>query len=214
MAAEEKNLTTVNKLVEAGEALDEKDLAESENTIKTPLLVRVWQQGGENLQILIIALILAIFIRAFVAEPRFIPSNSMLPTLQIGDRLVVEKVSYHFHPPIAGDIIVFDPPEQLQREGYSKNQAFIKRVIATSGETVKVENGKVYVNDIPLQEDYIANPPEYDLRLQQVPEDQVFVLGDNRNNSNDSHAWGFLPKKNIIGHAFLRFWPFNRIQSV
>ena len=214
MAAEEKNLTTANNLVEAGAAVDDRAATQSENMVKTPLLVRVWQRGGENLQILIIALILAVFIRAFVAEPRFIPSNSMLPTLQIGDRLVVEKLSYHFHPPIDGDIVVFDPPEQLQREGYSKNQAFIKRVIATSGETVKVENGKVYVNDIPLEEDYIAAPPEYALPPQHVPEGQVFVLGDNRNNSNDSHAWGFLPKKNIIGHAFVRFWPFSRIQRV
>lgn len=185
-----------------------------ENTMKTPLLSRLWQRGGENLQILFIALILALLIRTFVAEPRFIPSDSMLPTLQVGDRLVVEKVSYRFRMPAKGDIVVFDPPQQLQVQGYAKNQAFIKRVIGAPGQIVKIKNGKVYLNGTPLEEDYIAEPPDYDWGPGQVPKDNVFVMGDNRNNSNDSHVWGFLPKRNIIGHAFFRFWPLNRIGGV
>jgi len=174
----------------------------------------LWRQTRENLLILAIALGLALIIRTFVAEPRYIPSDSMIPTLQLGDRLVVEKVSYRFRSPAKGDIVVFEPPSQLQIQGYSKDQAFIKRVIGESGQTVSVANGKVYINQKPLTEDYIAEPPNYRWSPHQVPEDQVFVMGDNRNNSNDSHIWGFLPKQNIIGRAWFRFWPLNRIGFV
>jgi signal peptidase I len=175
---------------------------------------KFWQQTRENLQIIAIALALALFIRAFVAEPRYIPSDSMLPTLEVGDRLVVEKVSYYFRPPATGEIVVFDPPQQLQIQGYAKDQAFIKRVIGTPGQTVQVQDGKVYINGRSLKEDYIAEPPAYQMEPVQVPEDQLFVMGDNRNNSNDSHVWGFLPKQNVIGHACYRFWPFSRIGRV
>lgn len=168
----------------------------------------------DNFQILFIALILALLIRVFVAEPRFIPSDSMVPTLEVGDRLVVEKVSYRFHPPRFGDIIVFEPPPQLQNLGFAKDQAFIKRIIATSGQTVHVLNGKVYVNNQALIEPYIAAPPNYLLEPVKVPPDQFFVMGDNRPNSNDSHVWGFLPSQNIIGRAVLRFYPFDRIGKV
>lgn len=173
-----------------------------------------WQQIRENVQIIAIALFLALLIRAFVAEPRYIPSDSMLPTLQVGDRLVVEKISYHFHPPQKGDIVVFDPPQQLQVQGYAKNQAFIKRVIGTPGQTVAINSGKVYLNNQPLTESYIAEPPNYQMDAVRVPENQLFVMGDNRNNSNDSHVWGFLPKQNVIGHACWRFWPLSRIGRV
>lgn len=174
-------------------------------------IVRLWHSQKENLQIVAIALLIALFLRAFVAEPRYIPSDSMVPTLTVGDRLVVEKLSYHFHPPRSGDIIVFEPPKQLQQQGYTRDQAFIKRVIAQPGQTITVKNGKVYVDDRLLEEDYIAEPPEYFLGSLTVPQDQFFVMGDNRNDSNDSHIWGFLPKDNIIGHAGFRFWPLNRI---
>ena len=170
-----------------------------------------WKTWWENTQILVIAVILALLIRSLVAEPRFIPSDSMIPTLQVGDRLVVEKISYRLHPPQFGDIVVFDPPEQLQRLGYAKDQAFIKRVIGQPGQTVEVRNGKVYLNNQPLAEPYIAAPPNYILKPLQVPAGQFFVMGDNRNNSNDSHVWGFLPQENIIGRAWLRFFPFDRV---
>ncbi|MGK7940122.1 MAG: signal peptidase I [Crocosphaera sp.] len=173
-----------------------------------------WQAIWENVQILVIAVILAFIIRTFIAEPRYIPSESMYPTLETGDRLVIEKISYYFHPPHHGDIIVFEPPIQLQLQGYEKAQAFIKRIIATGGETVEVKDGKVYVNNQPLEEDYILEPPHYNLQSVQVPEGYLFVMGDNRNNSNDSHVWGFLPEKNIIGHAVVRFFPFNRIGTI
>lgn len=178
-------------------------------TVKSP-----WKIWWDNFQILFIALILALLIRVFVAEPRFIPSDSMVPTLEVGDRLVVEKVSYHFHPPHFGDIIVFDPPQLLQEYGFKKDQAFIKRIIGEPGQTVRISGGKVYINDRPLNEPYIAAPPDYVLPTVKVPDGHFFVMGDNRPNSNDSHVWGFLPQENIIGHACFRFYPFDRLGIV
>lgn len=173
--------------------------------------VRKWHKIRENVQILGIALLLAVIIRTFIAEPRFIPSDSMFPTLKVGDRLVVEKISYRFHPPNRGDIVVFDPPETLQIQGYGKDQAFIKRVIGVPGDEVKVSGGQLYLNNLPISESYIAEAPKYTFAPQIVPPERVFVMGDNRNNSNDSHVWGFLPQKNIIGRAFFRFFPIGRI---
>ncbi|KOR34108.1 signal peptidase [Planktothricoides sp. SR001] len=170
-----------------------------------------WPRLRENIVILAIALGLAFLIRLFVAEPRYIPSDSMAPTLQLGDRLVVEKISYRFRPPTLGDIIVFDPPETLQYQGYGKNQAFIKRIIGTTGQVITVDNSQVYVDNQPLTEEYIAEPPNYQWGPHSVPSEQLFVMGDNRNHSNDSHIWGFLPIENIIGRATFRFWPPNRI---
>lgn len=171
---------------------------------------RLQKSQKENLQIIAIALALALFIRLFIAEPRFIPSDSMVPTLQIGDRLVVEKVSYFVQSPVTGDIVVFDPPPQLQLYGYAPDKAFIKRIIGTPGDTVQVQNGVVYLNGQPLVEPYIAESPNYQLDPVSVPADQFFVMGDNRNNSNDSHVWGFLPQQNIIGRAVFRFFPLDR----
>ncbi|BDA40180.1 signal peptidase I [Candidatus Atelocyanobacterium thalassae] len=171
------------------------------------LLVIIW----ENMQILLIAIALAFFIRTFIAEPRYIPSESMYPTLKVGDRLIVEKVSRYFYDLKAKDIVVFKPPVQLKLQGYKNNQAFIKRVIAVGGETVKVKDGKVYINNILLEEKYILQKPYYDLQPVTVPKGYLFVMGDNRNNSNDSHVWGFLSEKNIIGRAIFRFFPLKRI---
>jgi signal peptidase I len=185
--------------------------SQPESTAPQPLLVQWWQKWGENIKILVLALGLALFIRTFIAEPRYIPSESMLPTLEIGDRLIVEKLSYYSHPPQRGDIVVFEPPPQLQAQGYLVDQAFIKRVIGLSGDTVEVKNGRVFVNKDLLTEPYIAEPPNYLMPAIEVPSEKLFVMGDNRNNSNDSHVWGFLPKRNIIGHACFRFWPLERI---
>lgn len=170
-----------------------------------------WKFWVDNLQVVAIALILALLLRTLVAEPRFIPSDSMVPTLLVGDRLVVEKISYRLNPPQRSDIIVFDPPPQLQQRGYAKNQAFIKRVIGLPGQTVEVHAGKVFIDNQPLTETYIAELPEYNMQKVLVPSDNYFVMGDNRNNSNDSHVWGFLPQTNIIGRACFRFFPFNRV---
>lgn len=175
---------------------------------------KVWRSLRENLILITIALVLAFFIRTFIAEPRYIPSNSMLPTLHIGDRLVVEKISYRFNSPKFGDIVVFQPPPKLQSRGYSKDQAFIKRIIGTPGDTLKIDNGKVYLNGNILQEDYIKEPPSKPYPLVEVPPNQYFMMGDNRNDSNDSRYWDFLPRQNMIGKAIFRFWPPGRIGTI
>lgn len=219
MASKKKKLAAVNQSTELANSTPE-DGKRGESTVdhkpqdSEQSGAKLWQRTWENIQIIAIALALALFIRAFVAEPRYIPSDSMLPTLEVGDRLVVEKISYHFRPPAKGEIVVFDPPQQLQIQGYEKDQAFIKRVIGTPGQIVQVRDGKVYLNGTPLAEDYIAELPNYQLEPVRVPENQLFVMGDNRNNSNDSHVWGFLPKQNIIGHACFRFWPPERVGRV
>lgn len=168
----------------------------------------------ETFQLVAIALVLALLVRSFVAEPRYIPSKSMVPTLSVGDRLVIEKVSRWVRPIQQGDILVFVPPPQLQAIGYPADQAFIKRTIALPGQTVRVHEGKVYVDDRPLTEPYLAEPPTYELPTVTVPPDSLFVMGDNRNNSNDSHVWGFLPQRNAIGRALWRFWPLDHFGSI
>lgn len=161
---------------------------------------------------IVTAAFLAFGIRTFVAEARYIPSSSMEPTLEINDRLIIEKISYHFREPERGDVVVFSPTETLKEQHF--NEAFIKRVIGLPGETVAVRNGRVYVNDKPLAENYIAEKPNYNYGPRKVPPGQYLVLGDNRNNSYDSHYWGFVPKENIIGRAVVRFWPFNRLGGI
>ena len=157
---------------------------------------------------LISAAILAFGIRSCVAEARFIPSESMLPTLEIDDRLIIEKISYRFRKPERGDVVVFSPTDAL-KEDY--NEAFIKRVIGLPGDIVEVTAGNVYVNDVKLTEKYILDAPNYDYGPVEVPEGQYLVFGDNRNNSFDSHIWGFVPLENLIGRAAIRFWPPNRV---
>jgi signal peptidase I len=164
----------------------------------------------EGLQTIGLSIVLAFGIRTFVAEARYIPSGSMLPTLEINDRLVVEKVSYYFNPPERGDIVVFWPPESLTPPG-ERRDAFIKRIIGLPGDIVEIYDGQVFVNDQPLEEGYIQEPPNYQWGPEQVPEGQYLVLGDNRNSSYDSHSWGFVPAENIIGKAMVRFWPPRRL---
>lgn len=168
----------------------------------------------EGLKTIGLSIILALGIRQFVAEARYIPTESMRPTLEVNDRLIVEKVSYHFNPPQRGDIIVFMPTEQLQQGTPSIKDAFIKRVIGLPGESIEVYDGQVFVNDEPIEENYIFAPPDYQWGPQVVPENSYLVLGDNRNNSFDSHYWGFVPQENIIGRAVVRFWPLNRLGGI
>lgn len=167
-----------------------------------------WIEGVKTIGL---SVILALGIRHFVAEARYIPSGSMEPTLQINDRLIIEKISYYFNSPQRGDIIVFWPTDRLKEQTPQLKDAFIKRVIGLPGDTIEVKGGKVYVNNTPLRENYIAAPPEYQWGPETVPEDSYLVLGDNRNNSYDSHYWGFVPKENIIGRAVVRFWPIDRV---
>lgn len=179
-----------------------------------------WNNQRDNIRVIGIALIIALFLRLFIAEPRYIPSGSMLPTLQINDRIIVEKVSYLFNAPQRGEIIVFYPPKAPQITDTSA--PYIKRIIGLPGDRISIHDKKVFVNDRPIKELYIAEAPSYNLlfasqnqdktesiQTATVPPNSYWVMGDNRNYSNDSHVWGFLPKENIIGRACLRFWPFD-----
>ena len=168
-----------------------------------------WVEGAKTLAL---SAVLAFGVRTFVAEARYIPSTSMLPTLKITDRLLIEKIGYRFTSPERGDIVVFSPTDALKRQGY--DDAFIKRVIGLPGEVIKVTGGVVYVDGQPLSEQYTADEANYDFGPVSVPDGHYLVLGDNRNNSYDSHYWGFLPRKNIIGRAAVRFWPFDRISFI
>ncbi|GAB4226798.1 MAG: signal peptidase I [Elainellaceae cyanobacterium] len=176
---------------------------------------------AEALKTVGLSLVLALGIRHFVAEARYIPSESMVPTLEVNDRLIVEKISYLLHPPERGDVIVFMPPDAagqaclgLSAPGGKIKDAFIKRIVGLPGETIAVEAGQVLVNNQPIQEGYINAPPSYQWGPEVVPADSYLVLGDNRNNSCDGHFWGFVPRENIIGRAVFRFWPPNRVGEV
>ena len=167
---------------------------------------------AETLQTLGLSIVLALGMRQFVAEARVVPTGSMEPTVQINDRLVVEKISYLLHPPQRGDIIVFQAPEKaLIISGSTTPDAYLKRVIGLPGETVEIRGGQVFINGQPLQESYIKAPPDYVWGPSVVPANQYLVLGDNRNGSLDGHVWGFLPEESIIGKAAARFWPPNRV---
>lgn len=166
----------------------------------------------EGLKTIGLSAVLAIGIRQFVAEARYIPSGSMLPTLQINDRLIVDKLSYRFNIPQRGDIVVFSPTSTLEKQNF--HDAFIKRVIGLPGDKVEVKGGRVYVNDQALRENYIEEDPQYQWGPQTVPTGSYLVLGDNRNNSYDSHYWGFVPREKIIGRAVVRFWPPNRLGEI
>lgn len=163
----------------------------------------------ETLKTVGLSLFLALGIRTFVAEARYIPSGSMEPTLQINDRLLIDKLSYDFTAPQRGDVVVFNPTKTLRQEDF--HDAFIKRIIGLAGETVEVKNGQVFVNGSAIREKYIEAQPDYRWGPTVVPADSYLVLGDNRNDSYDSHYWGFVPRHDIIGKAVFRFYPFNRV---
>lgn len=172
----------------------------------------------ETLKTIGLSAVLAFGIRSFVAEARYIPSGSMLPTLQINDRLIIDKISYNFSNPQRGDIVVFNPTAALEQQKFK--DAFIKRVIGLPGDRVEVRNGKVFINGKVLKEKYIDEAPKYNWSSTEltpdgiVPEGHYLVLGDNRNNSYDSHYWGFVPKDKIVGRAIVRFWPIDRAGGI
>ena len=155
--------------------------------------------------------LLALVLRWAVLEPRWIPSGSMLPALQLQDRVLVEKLRARLHRPLPiGTVVVFHPPAALLAAGYDPKAALIKRVVAQAGDEVEVRDGVLWRNGSKAAIDWSAEPMDYQLEPLTVPPDHLLVLGDNRNASLDSHLWGPLPQKALIGTAVLRYWPLNR----
>jgi signal peptidase I len=163
------------------------------------------------------ALVIALLIKTFLFQAFYIPSESMKPTLNVGDRVLVNKLSYRVHDVNRGDIVVFEtPPRAKDANGTIKD--LVKRVIGLPGETVETHDGVVFVNGRQLEEPYLQNgvktcsltsspgtcadyPPE------KIPSDDVFVMGDNRTASKDSRAFGVIKESSIVGRVFVRIWP-------
>lgn len=160
----------------------------------------------EYMDSIIVAGVAALFIIHFLFRTFYIPSGSMIPTLEIKDYILVNEFVYRFEEPKRGDIIVFKPPP----EANAGEKEFIKRVIGLPGETVEVQDGKVLVNGEPLTEPYVKYLPDYYMAPEAIPEGHLFVMGDNRPSSADSHIWGFVPRQNLIGKAILIILPPGR----
>jgi len=169
----------------------------------------------EFLDSALIALVLVFcLIRPFLVQAFFIPSESMLPTLAKKDRILVNKLIYRVREPRRGEVVVFRAPP-IASPGARKE--FIKRLVALEGDTVEVKfdpktgHNRLFVNGRAVQEPYLAEEMNYEFPKITVPPGKVFVMGDNRNDSNDSHRWGPLPRDNLEGKAMFIFWPPGRI---
>ena len=158
---------------------------------------------------IVTAVLLALVIRTTIVGAYVVPTGSMKPTIGIGDRLLGCKFLYWFTEPGPGDIVVFEPPPEAQTDV----PRFVKRIVAVGGDVIEVKNRALYVNGRPVEEPY-ASHPNYELPPTRVPADNLFVLGDNRNNSADGHVWGFLPKTNVEAKIIFRFWPLTRLGVV
>lgn len=157
------------------------------------------------LETVVLAVLLFLAINAATARVR-VDGFSMEPTLHNGQLVLVNKLAYRFGRPQIGDVVVFYYPMDPQ-------QKYIKRVIGLPGDQVNVQNGQVLVNGVALDEPYLAEKPNYHEQVT-VPENALFVLGDNRNNSSDSHSWGPLPMENVIGKALFVYWPLRDINWI
>ena len=167
-----------------------------------------WRGWGS----VVVWLLLALLLRWAVIEPRWIPSGSMLPTLQLQDRILVEKLRPRLGQPLpSGSIVVFHAPPALVQAGYDPNAALIKRVIGRPGDEIAVRDGQLWRNGAPVEETWRREPIDYSFGPVIVPEGNLLVLGDNRNASLDSHLWGPLPTERVIGTAVLRYWPLQRV---
>ena len=164
---------------------------------------------------IVIAVVLALIIRTFVVQAFKIPTGSMRTTLMEGDRILVNKFIYRFTQPKRGDVIVFISPEDKKKD-------FIKRLVGLPNENIQILNGAILVNNNPVEEGSILKKQNYYNRGDfgaegqkvTVPPDAYYVLGDNSISSRDSRYWGFMPKKYLLGRAFLIYWPLNRIRII
>jgi signal peptidase I len=188
----------------------------------------------ELVTIVAVALGLALLIQAFIVKPFRIPSESMVPTLQVGQRVLVDRVTLHFSDPHRGDILVFKPPKGADTDSCGRQppagQAcdtptsdhsdtnFIKRVVGVPGDRLKVISGRVYIDGKLQKEPFIRPSSTCDIcnlpREITIPPGHFFMMGDNRGESADSREWGPIPKKWIIGEAFFTYWPPKRIGTL
>ncbi|MBC7263292.1 MAG: signal peptidase I [Chloroflexi bacterium] len=168
-------------------------------------LIKTWLR--DILETVLPALFIVVLVNAFLAQATRVEGQSMQPSLHSDERLVIEKLSYHLHPPQRGDIIV------LRLTDRSTNP-LIKRVIGLPGETVEIRDGRVYINGQVLEEPYVIQPASGSMPPRVVPPGHVFVLGDNRDYSNDSRTFGEVPLENVLGRAWFRYWPLNEIGFV
>lgn len=163
---------------------------------------------GEFLRFAVIVVVVVILFRVFIAQPFIVSGASMVPTFQDKNYLIVDELSYRFGQPERGDVIIFHPP-------FDSATYYIKRVIGLPGETVDIAGGVVTIKNsehpdgFVLSEPYITNDSPTDSIITIVEPNTYFVMGDNRPNSFDSRKWGLLPKKNIIGKAFVRLFPIS-----
>jgi signal peptidase I len=155
---------------------------------------------------------IALLVEAFLIQAFWIPSPSMEPTLDVGDRVLVNKLSYKFHDVNRGDVVVFERPPGASTGQNGEIKDLIKRVVAVGGDTVEAKEGNVYVNGDQIDEDYLEpGTPTDNLPLTTIPEGQVFVMGDNRTNSEDSRIFGPIDEDAIVGRAFIRVLPITDI---
>lgn len=167
-------------------------------------MVKPWWR--EVLETVVWALVLAIVLRTFVIQAFWIPSTSMAPTLEPGDRVIVLKFWYMLPKiePKRGQIVVFKYPVDPKRD-------FVKRMIGLPGDTLEVQEGRVFVNGREIAEPYVVNADNFNMDPIEVPAGKYFCMGDNRPNSQDSRFWGFVPKKFLRGPAVFRYWPLSRM---
>lgn len=156
----------------------------------------------EVVETLLFTLLIYALIRTFLFENYRVVGTSMVPTLEDGQFLVVNKLGYRLHPPQRGDIIVFQDP-------YSPDRKLIKRVIGLPGDSIEIQAGQVLVNDQVLDEPYLEDAGDSSRAATVLPEGEYWVMGDNRDNSSDSRSWGTLPQTRIVGKAWLSYWPPN-----
>ena len=171
----------------------------------------------ELVVIVVVVLGASFLVRTFVVQTFYIPSGSMIPTLQVGDRILVDKLSYHLHGVGRGDIVVFSKPP-LEHQNIND---LVKRVIGLPGETISSVNGEVYINGKLLHEPWLQpgvkttpgpNPVPFNLdKLYKIPAGEYYVMGDNRTDSEDSRWFGPIPRSLIVGRAFVRIWPLSHL---
>lgn len=182
-----------DETVDSGEIV----LEDQEPSIGQSFGIRSWLQ--DTLETLLLAAILFFVINTLTGRYQ-VHGQSMEPSLHDGQYLIASKVAYWLHTPERGDVVVLDPPNR------NSSVPYIKRVIGLPGDLVEVRERRVWVNGIALNEPYISAPPNYTGNWV-VGESEYLVLGDNRNNSSDSHSWGVLPEEHVLGKAFFSYWP-------